>query len=77
MVLKDVCPLCLAQAFLFHLLRDADSRKGTLCPFCVPIHKKKKKKMVEHLEGLFILNSRISRGSECYGNNVLNLIYIL
>ena len=25
----------------FHFLRDADSRKGTLCPFCVPIHKKK------------------------------------
>ena len=23
---------------------DADSRKGTFCPFCVPIHKKKKKK---------------------------------
>ena len=31
-------------AFLFLFLRDADSRKGTLCPFCVPIHKKKKKK---------------------------------
>ena len=28
-------------SFLFS--RDADSRKGTLCPFCVPIHKKKKK----------------------------------
>ena len=27
-------------AFLFLFLRDADSRKGTLCPFCVPIHKK-------------------------------------
>ena len=26
--------------------RDADSRKGTLCPFCVPIHKKKKKKIL-------------------------------
>ena len=24
--------------------RDADLRKGTLCPFCIPIHKKKKKK---------------------------------
>ena len=24
---------------------DADSRKGTLCPFCVPIHEKKKKKI--------------------------------
>ena len=23
----------------FPFLRDADSRKGTLCPFCVPIHK--------------------------------------
>ena len=28
----------------FPSLRDADSRKGTLCPFCVPIHMKKKKK---------------------------------
>ena len=28
----------------FPFLRDADWRKGTLCPFCVPIHKKKKKK---------------------------------
>ena len=28
---------------LFLFLRDADSRKGTLCPFCVLIHKKKKK----------------------------------
>ena len=28
-------------AFLFLFLRDSDSRKGTLCPFCVPIHKKK------------------------------------
>ena len=30
---------------LFLFSRDADSRKGTLCPFCVPIHKKKKKKI--------------------------------
>ena len=29
----------------FPFSRDADSRKGTLCPFCVPIHKKKKKKI--------------------------------
>ena len=29
---------------LFLFSRDADSRKGTLCPFCVPIHKKKKQK---------------------------------
>ena len=29
---------------LSHFLMDADLRKGTLCPFCVPIHKKKKKK---------------------------------
>ena len=34
--------------YSFHCLsfpfpRDADSRKGTLYPFCVPIHKKKKK----------------------------------
>ena len=28
----------------FFFLRDADSRKSTLCLFCVPIHKKKKKK---------------------------------
>ena len=26
----------------FPFLRDANLRKGTLCPFCVPIHKKKK-----------------------------------
>ena len=25
----------------FSFLKDIDSRKGTLCPFCVPIHKKK------------------------------------
>ena len=25
----------------FPFLRGADSRKGTLCPFCIPIHKKK------------------------------------
>ena len=31
---------------LFLFSRDADSRKGTLCPFCVPIHKKKKKKKI-------------------------------
>ena len=28
-------------AFLFLFLRNTDSRKGTICPFCVPIHKKK------------------------------------
>ena len=39
---------CLSCPFL----RDADSRKGTLCPFCVPIHKKKKKKVArENLDG--------------------------
>ena len=27
---------------LFLFSRDADLRKGTFCPFCVPIHKKKK-----------------------------------
>ena len=26
----------------FPFLKGSDSRKGTLCPFCVPIHKKKK-----------------------------------
>ena len=30
----------------FPFLRDADSRKGTLCPFCVPIHIKKRKKLI-------------------------------
>ena len=30
--------------FLFLFLRDADSRKGAVCLFCVRIHKKKKKK---------------------------------
>ena len=24
---------------VLHVLRDTDLRKGTLCPFCVPIHK--------------------------------------
>ena len=27
-------------AFFFLFIRDTDLRKGTLCPFCVPIHKK-------------------------------------
>ena len=42
----DILYFCfiLFIAFLFLFLRDADSRKGALCPFCVPIHKKKKKK---------------------------------
>ena len=30
-----------SATFLFLFSRDADSRKGILCPFCVPIHKKK------------------------------------
>ena len=30
--------------FFFLFFRDADPRKGVLCPSCVPIHKKKKKK---------------------------------
>ena len=30
---------CLSFPFLW----DADSRKGTSCPFCVPIHKKEKR----------------------------------
>ena len=29
------------SALLFLFLRDVDLRKGTLFPFCVPIHKKK------------------------------------
>ena len=36
--------LFIAFLFLFLFLRDTDSRKGTLCPFCVPIHKKEKRK---------------------------------
>ena len=37
---------------LFLFSRDADSRKGTLCPFCVPIHKKKiKSKKLQALIG--------------------------
>ena len=28
------------------LLRDTDLRKGTMCPFCVPIHKERKKEKV-------------------------------
>ena len=41
----------------FPFLRDADSRKGTLCPFCVPIHKKKKKK--ERERGEVVLPVRV------------------
>ena len=45
--LLDILQICfiLFIAFLFLFLREArkaDSRKGTLCPFCVPILKKKK-----------------------------------
>ena len=36
-------------AFLCLFLRDTDSRKGTLHPFCVPIHLKKKKKKNCHI----------------------------
>ena len=35
---------CSFHCLYFPFLRDADSRKGTLCLFCVPIQKKKKKK---------------------------------
>ena len=41
-ILQNCFNLYITLLFLFS--RDADSRKGTLCPFCVPIHKKKKKK---------------------------------
>ena len=34
------------HCLFFHFLRDADYRKGTLCPFCVPIHKRKKKSII-------------------------------
>ena len=39
----DILSTCF---ILFLFLRDADSRKGTLCPFYVPDHKKKGKKKV-------------------------------
>ena len=41
-ILKRV--LLLVISFLFSFLKDTDSRKGTICPFCVPIHEKKRKK---------------------------------
>ena len=41
-ILQNCFILYIILLFLFS--RDADLRKGTLCPFCVPIHKKKKKK---------------------------------
>ena len=34
--------LSLDSTFLLLFLGDADSRKGTRGPFCVPIHRKKK-----------------------------------
>ena len=42
----NILSICfiLFTVFLFLFLRDTDSRKGTLCPFCVPIHRKKEKK---------------------------------
>ena len=45
-------------AFLLLFLRVADSRKSTLCPFCVPIHKKEKKKHIV----LFCYMSRLDDG---------------
>ena len=36
--------------FRFLFLRDADSIKGVMCPFCVPIHKKKVVKFFLTLE---------------------------
>ena len=50
----DILSICfiLFIAFLFLFLRDADSKKGTLCPFCVPTHKKKK-------EGTHVGSSRM------------------
>ena len=41
-------------------MRDADLRKGTLCPFCVPIHKKKKKKICKRACGEEITSVDIS-----------------
>ena len=40
-------------AFLFFFLRDADSRKATLCPSCVPIHRKKKKRKISKISKLY------------------------
>ena len=38
----------------FKGLRDADSRKGAMWPFCVPIHKRKTKNHIQ-VFGLLIL----------------------
>ena len=46
-------------AFLFLYLRDADSRKDTLCPFCVPIHEKKEKKNSVHRNLLITVGGNI------------------
>ena len=54
----DILFLCLILliAFLFLFLRDADSRKGTLCPFCIPIHQKKKEKKTQFSLRTFVLD---------------------
>ena len=40
----NILAICFILVIAFLFLRDADSRKGTLCLFCVPIHKKREKK---------------------------------
>ena len=47
--------------FLFLFLRDADSRKGATCPFCVPIHKKKKKKKTRaaHINQHYLMEKKL------------------
>ena len=43
----NILAICFILVIAFLFLRDADSRKGTLCPFYVPIHKKKERKKKE------------------------------
>ena len=41
----NILAICYILVIAFLFFRDTDLRKGALCPFCVPIHKKKKKKV--------------------------------
>ena len=52
---------------LFLFSRDADLRKGTLCPFCIPIHKKKKKKKKERETKIMLIKGNLR------GNVILSL----
>ena len=51
-ILQNCFILYITLLFLFS--RDADSRKGSLCPFCVPSHKKKKKKKTPAIKMLHL-----------------------